>query len=174
MNDTKARENAYIASCAEVERQQKVVDEAATNVSHWRESYLNAVVAAAAESEKLHRKKDMIVVLVWVGIVLAVALITLIFFGGVGAIGVIVGFTGIAILIERSEEDAREAENRGRKEFFTKYHASLPQDTHLNRMVVQAPSQAQAAAALERLCPYCNAKNTLGSVYCASCGRKMP
>lgn len=174
MNDTKARENAYLASCAAVERQQQVVDEAAARTENWRKSYLSAVAAAATESEKLRRKKDQMVGLAWIGIILAAAFITLIFFGGGWAIGVIVCSIGIAVLVRSNKADARNAEYNGRKEFFTKYYASLPQGTYLKWKEVQAPAQNQSVANQVWTCPHCNTKNTLSSEYCTSCGKKMP
>lgn len=174
MNDTKAREKAYIASCSAVERQQQALDEAAVRTENWRKSYLNAVVAAATESEKLRRKKDQMVGLVWGGIALVAAFIALIFFGGGGAILVLICSIGVAILVRSTKSEERNAEYSGRKEFFMKYNASLPQGTYLKWKEVQAPAQAQTTSNQVWTCPYCNTKNTLGSAYCTSCGKKCP
>lgn len=174
MNDTKERENAYIASCAAVERQQEAAEDAADMAESWRKSYLVAVISAATESEKLRRKKDQVIGFVWVGIILIVTLITLIFFGVGWAIGVLALSIGAVVLARSVKGERQEAEYIGRKEFFTKYHVSLPWKTYLKWSGVRADAQNGAAAGSDWICPRCRARNARSSAYCTACGWKMP
>ena len=143
MNDTKSRENTYHASCAMVDQKQQALNAAAEKATNLKKSYLNTMVLAASESEKLRRKKDKMVRLIWLGIALVIALISLVFLGGGGFLGVALGLGCITILIDSGKSDKRDVDYAYRKEFFTKYFASLPMDAHFKWKEVEVSTKPQ-------------------------------
>ncbi len=172
MNDIQSKENIYNTATVAVNKQQECVSEATTQVTQAQNAYLQSVVRAATLSEKTRRKKDLLInLIVFIGATI-LALI-LLFINVVAGILFIFVVGIITWIINEKTSAERVANYNNRKAFFSRYSYVIPANEQLKWKSRTVPYSENASDVADGwTCPQCSTINSVGSIFCTSCGTK--
>lgn len=120
MNDIQTKENIYSLSCAAVEKQQDALIVAQNKTMQMQMLYREAVVNVAIESEKLRRKKDLLVMMLILGIATVTGTVLILINSALGAL-FIVGFIAVTVLMKNNNQENNLENYKRRKDFFMKH-----------------------------------------------------